>query len=178
MPCRWEFRCPSSQQVIFLHPVPAASGCRPSSPLGQPHQPASPPLPLFGVQHPRSPHPDVFRVSNDRLEGCTGRLRGSAGQGSACGLPAVCSRCRRCRPVHIIPARRLWSLLPTSSYHSRLVALRCRHCRPTHGITALCCLPRCRPTHIIAAGCLLVAAGQLISQQLGAFWLLPPPANS
>lgn len=23
-------------------------------------------------QHPRSPHPDVFRVSNDRLEGCTG----------------------------------------------------------------------------------------------------------
>ncbi|PRW20542.1 dioxygenase Mb0100 isoform D [Chlorella sorokiniana] len=23
-------------------------------------------------KHPRSPHPDVFRVSNDRLEGCTG----------------------------------------------------------------------------------------------------------
>ena len=23
-------------------------------------------------KHPRSPHPDVFRVSNDRTEGCTG----------------------------------------------------------------------------------------------------------
>lgn len=25
-------------------------------------------------QHPRSPHPEVFRVSNDHNEGCTGRL--------------------------------------------------------------------------------------------------------
>lgn len=23
-------------------------------------------------KHPKSPHPDVFRVSNDRNEGCTG----------------------------------------------------------------------------------------------------------
>lgn len=26
-------------------------------------------------KHPRSPHPDVFRVSNVRAEGCTGVLR-------------------------------------------------------------------------------------------------------
>jgi len=24
-------------------------------------------------RHPKSPHPDVFRVSNDRNEGCTGK---------------------------------------------------------------------------------------------------------
>jgi hypothetical protein len=25
-------------------------------------------------KHPKSPHPDVFRVSNDRNEGCTGMI--------------------------------------------------------------------------------------------------------
>ena len=27
-------------------------------------------------KHPKSPHPDVFRVSNDRAEGCTGARAG------------------------------------------------------------------------------------------------------
>ena len=29
-------------------------------------------------KHPRSPHPDVFRVSNDRAEGCTGAVAAGA----------------------------------------------------------------------------------------------------
>lgn len=30
-------------------------------------------------KHPRSPHPDVFRVSNDRSEGCTSTLHSLSG---------------------------------------------------------------------------------------------------